>query len=204
VTVEPGQDSCLYPMEDILITAGGNAIIPGLPLALPYDEEECGMLSDSLAALEGYFEDLAIDDNEYTAITVLCVEQALFGFGIASDVFGFDHQSNDDEDWGEWPLSDLRSGSPLDPQVFVGKLEEVDIATIAPENMKCSYCWDEYGHADDEMIELRSGEVKADNAPAKMPCGPGHLIGKTCLMQLIDSGIRLCPMYSVDIVALVE
>lgn len=70
--------------------------------------------------------------------------------------------------------------------------------------MKCSYCWDDFGQVEDETIELHSGEVKADNAPVKLPCGSGHLIGKTCLIQLIDSGIQLYPMCSVDIVALVD
>ena len=200
---EPGHES-LFPPEDVLITAGGNVTMYGCPPALPWGEKECDMPLDCLAALENYFEDLAVDENEYSSITILCVEQAFFGFGDAFEVLGFEQQWDSASDWGQWPLSDERSRPPVDALVFVNKLEEVDIATIAAEDMKCSYCWDDYGHAEDEMVKLRSGEVKADNAPVKMPCGPGHLIGKTCLMQLSDSGIRLCPMCSVDIVALVD
>jgi hypothetical protein len=73
-----------------------------------------------------------------------------------------------------------------------------------PEDVECSYCWDDYGHAEDEIVELHSGEVKVDNVSVKMPCRSGHLIGKTCLMQLIVSSTCLCPICIVDIVALVD
>lgn len=56
----------------------------------------------------------------------------------------------------------------VDPQVFVGRLEGVDIANIVPEDMKCSHCWDDFGHVEDETIKLRNAKVKADNAPFKM------------------------------------
>ena len=90
------------------------------------------------------------------------------------------------------------------PQKFVGKLEEVDISTVAPGDMKCFHCWNNFGETDLDTVELRSGEVKADNSPVKLPCGHGHLIGKTCLMQLIDADIHLCPKCRVDIVAIVK
>jgi hypothetical protein len=43
-------------------------------------------------------------------------------------------------------------------------------------------------------IKLSIGKVRFDNSPIKMPCPHGHLIGKTCLMQLIDAEILTCPM----------
>lgn len=101
-------------------------------------------------------------------------------------------------------LSDLRSSPRVDPQEFVGMLEVVETSTIATEDMKCLHCWSDFGTMDVEMVDLRAGEVKADNAPVKMRCGPGHLIDKTCLMELIDAGIHLCPICKVDIAVLVD
>lgn len=208
VVVAPCHESP-YPPEPIFITAGGNVTHFGYQPALPYNVKECGMPLDSLAALEVYFEDLARDDNEHAITTKFFVHlyaspPVYFWPATPFGLFDFEQGWDDESDWGQQSLSNLRSGPQVDPQVFVSKLEEVDIATIAPEDMKCSYFWDDFGHAEDETIQLRNADVKADNAPVKMPCGSGHLIGKTCLMQLIDSGIRLCPMWSVDIVALVD
>jgi hypothetical protein len=62
------------------------------------------------------------------------------------------------------------------------------------------HCWSSFDEAGDDIIELTNGNVQADNSPVKMPCPHGHLIGKTCLMQLIDAEIRLCPMCRFEIV----
>lgn len=88
----------------------------------------------------------------------------------------------------------------VEPEDFLALLEEVDVSIIPAENSKCCYCWAPLGETDAGMIELRSGERAADNSPIKMPCG--HLIGKTCLMQLIDADEHLCPICRKDIVAL--
>lgn len=61
----------------------------GCPPALPYSEMDCGMPLDSLAALELYVADLAIADNDYAAITELCVEMSLFGLGSSPEIFVF-------------------------------------------------------------------------------------------------------------------
>jgi hypothetical protein len=90
-------------------------------------------------------------------------------------------------------------GQPMDPQRFVEELEAVDVSTIPAQDMKCMQCWGDFDEAQDDVIELKNGKVQADNSPVKMPCPHGHLIGKTCLMQLIDAEIRLCPMCRFEI-----
>jgi hypothetical protein len=91
-------------------------------------------------------------------------------------------------------------GQPIDPRRFVEELEVVDVSTIPAQDMKCMQCWSGFDEAQDDIIELTNGKVQADNSPVKMPCPHGHLIGKTCLMQLIDAEIRLCPMCRFEIV----
>ena len=87
-----------------------------------------------------------------------------------------------------------------DPQAFVANLVHVDISTIPAADMRCMHCWSNFDEVEDEMIELKNGSVQADNSPVKMPCPHGHLIGKTCLMQIIDAGDRLCPQCRAEIV----
>ncbi|KAF1925712.1 uncharacterized protein M421DRAFT_7728 [Didymella exigua CBS 183.55] len=63
---------------------------------------------------------------------------------------------DDTEEWfaSELPLSDQRPRPRIDPQESVGKLEEVDITMIAPEDMKCLHCWDDFEHTEVETVEL--------------------------------------------------
>lgn len=91
----------------------------------------------------------------------------------------------------------------IDPQEFVDRLDTVDVATIPAEDMKCFYCWNRFGETDDEVVELSTGEIQADNSPLRIPCAASHLVGKTCLMQLIDAGVHTCQLCREDIVALV-
>jgi hypothetical protein len=91
-------------------------------------------------------------------------------------------------------------GHLIDPRRFVEELEVVDISTISAKDMECMHCWSSFDEAGDDIIELTNGNVQADNSPVKMPCPHGHLIGKTCLMQLIDAEIRLCPLCRFEIV----
>jgi hypothetical protein len=48
--------------------------------------------------------------------------------------------------------------------------------------------------ADSNRIKLSTGKVRFDNSPVKLSCPHGHLIGKTCMMQILDAGMRTCPM----------
>ncbi|KAF2624741.1 hypothetical protein BU25DRAFT_460912 [Macroventuria anomochaeta] len=91
----------------------------------------------------------------------------------------------------------------VDPKEFMGRLESVDISTVLAEDMKCLHCWNQFGETDVDTVEFRVGEVKLDDNPVKLPCDHGHLIGKTCSMQLIDADDHLCPVRRQDIVATV-
>jgi Zn finger protein HypA/HybF involved in hydrogenase expression len=91
-----------------------------------------------------------------------------------------------------------------DPQAFVANLVQVDVSTILASDMRCPHCWSNFDEAEDEMIELKNGSVQTDNSPVKMPCPHGHLIGKTCLMQIVDAGDRLCPQCRSEIVRIVD
>jgi hypothetical protein len=91
-----------------------------------------------------------------------------------------------------------------DPQTFVANLVQVDISTISASDMRCPHCWSNFNEAEDEIIELKNGSVQTDNSPVKMPCPHGHLIGKTCLMQIVDAGDRLCPQCRSEIVRIVD
>ena len=91
-------------------------------------------------------------------------------------------------------------GHPIDPRRFVEELEVVDMSTIPAKDMKCMHCWSSFDEAGDDIIELTNGNVQADNSPVKMPCPHGHLVGKTCLMQMIDAEMRFCPLCRVEIV----
>ena len=202
--------------------------------ALTYEQEECGMSEDCLAALEQYHIDLYEADNQY--LSSVCLEHLfetntwtpaaskslvkVFGRRIAEGVIPFEQQI-------EWQLNDgtldillndlggydvdvlsipinARAATYYninpDPQAFVAKLAQVDISTVPAADMRCTHCWSNFDKADDEMIELKNGSVRTDNSPVKMPCPHGHIIGKTCLMQIVDAGDRLCPQCRVEIV----
>lgn len=202
--------------------------------ALTYEQEECGMSDNCLAALEQYHIDLYEADNHY--LYLVCLENLfgtntwtpaaskslvkVFGRRKAEGVIPYEQQM-------EWHLNDgsldiflndlvgydvdllslpinARAATYYninpDPQVFVAKLIEVDISTVPAADMRCTHCWSNFDEADDEMIELKNDSVRTDNNPVKMPCPHGHIIGKTCLMQIVDAGDRLCPQCRVEIV----
>ena len=98
----------------------------------------------------------------------------------------------------------------INPVGFVNSLERVDVVDVAPEDMKCPFCWGNLGVVDspdseDEVVsELvtklgkcserewhqRTKAEKSHDA-VKLPCG--HLFGHMCLVTIVKSGERLCP-----------
>lgn len=95
---------------------------------------------------------------------------------------------------------------------FVNSLESPDITVIAPESIKCSFCWGTFGAVDcvDEVDEnfSDSGELPAlkdmlchdgekSHAAVKLPYG--HLFGYACLVGILESGEKLCPKCRTEI-----
>jgi len=96
---------------------------------------------------------------------------------------------------------------------FVETLDEVDITSIEPEDMKCPLCWlpfgsttDEEGpsiatYLDDEEREITERlhasynlpfcENRPDNDPVRTPCG--HVFGRQCLIDSLETNM-ICPM----------
>jgi len=96
---------------------------------------------------------------------------------------------------------------------FVETLDEVDITSIEPEDMKCPLCWlpfgsttDEEGptiatyldHEEREITErlhasyaLPFCENRPDNDPVRTPCG--HVFGRQCLIDSLETNM-ICPM----------
>ena len=202
--------------------------------ARSYEQEECRMSEDCLAALEQYHIDLYEADNQYfskvcldhffetnawtPAASVLLVK--VFGQIKSEGIVPYEQQTEWQFNEGVFDIHlrnlvgydvDLLSlpinaraatyyNNNPDPQAFVAKLVKVDISTVPAADMRCTHCWSNFDEADDEMIELKNGSVRTDNSPVKMPCPHGHIIGKTCLMQIVDAGDRLCPQCRVEIV----
>ncbi|KAF3008412.1 hypothetical protein E8E13_001758 [Curvularia kusanoi] len=165
-------------------------------VAMPYTEKECGMSEECFIALENYF--LALIDEEEEWWHTVVTHEGWRAEDEEALAIHLEYDSDDDMlDYTPAPIQ-------ITPQAFVAKLEAVDISTIPAEDMKCMHCWSNFDEIDDDIIELTTGNVQTDNSPVKLPCPHGHLIGKTCLMQIIDSGTRLCPQCRVDIVELVE
>ncbi|KAJ8111998.1 hypothetical protein OPT61_g5532 [Boeremia exigua] len=205
---EPDNIDYLEPFRpcDVLVTAAGNVVVAlyGPVQALPYSSAECGMSLDCLAALEDDFNNLAWSQDCYEHdVMVRALDKALpvqhiiqpLSQELVEELTNLVAQSTELQ-----PTLHDRPNS----QEFVAKLEAVDISEIAADDMVCLHCWSNFGEADGDMIELRVGEIQADHTPVKMPCPAGHLICKTCLMQLVDADIRLCPKCRVDIVSLVD
>lgn len=190
--VERQEDMGLSWQVGLQITAGGNAVstLEGIVRALPYREDECGMPLDCLAAFETHYDDMAFEEEIYESLVELSVDPySLIIEGLDVD---FDSFISEDD-----PVPHV------DAEEFVAKLQVVDVATVPADNMTCFYCWSSFA-ADKHMVELSTGRVMADHMPVKMPCPHGHLVGKMCLMQIIDANIHRCPVCRTDIVALVD
>ncbi|KAF2125987.1 hypothetical protein P153DRAFT_388741 [Dothidotthia symphoricarpi CBS 119687] len=123
------------------------------------------------------------------------------------------------------PLASLYGSSwlrnvrpPLDAVAFVNALEQVDISTIAADDMKCPHCWLPFGTTDDDdpsytyspdpqedpavsahMLAFRDLPhcEMANNDPVKTPCG--HLFGKSCLIEILERMDSICPMCRQDL-----
>ena len=101
-----------------------------------------------------------------------------------------------------------------DAIAFVETLEEIDVAGIAPEDMKCPLCWLPFGsttedeapttitpYLDDEEREITERlhasyalpfcENRPDNDPVRTPCG--HVFGRQCLIDSLETNM-ICPM----------
>ena len=96
---------------------------------------------------------------------------------------------------------------------LVETLEEVDIASIEPDDMKCPLCWLHFGsttdeegptiatyldHEEREITErlhasyaLPFCENRPDNDPVRTPCG--HVFGRQCLIDSLETNM-ICPM----------
>lgn len=230
--VETADLPCALRMVEGRVTSAGNALSWYYrPVgALSYSEAESAMSTECLHELESYFIDLAAADDMYAMCVERKVlyDEVAKTFGalhvvhLPLEMLSLTVPEGDDHPFGMVYMNeeDFNVGGPfddddddyfatdkpdkhIDAQEFVAKLEVIDISEIPAGNMKCMHCWSNFGETDEEMIELKSGEVKADNSPVKLSCPHGHLIGKTCLMQLIDADIHLCPQCRVDVVALV-
>jgi hypothetical protein len=111
-------------------------------------------------------------------------------------------------------LNRRESGVPgFNAVAFVDGLEQVAIADIPAEDMRCPHCWLPFGITDeddpvfafapdpDDSPELVARQVafrglpfcaaRADNDPVRTPCG--HLFGRTCLIQSLEKVSTLCP-----------
>ena len=174
------------------ITAGGNAVstLEGVIRVLPYREDECEMPLDCLAAVEAHYDDMAFEGEIYESK----VESSVDPYSpIFEDL---------DEDYDD-PISEDDPILHVDAEEFVAKLQ-VDIATVPADNMTCFYCWSSFAKTGKRMVKLSTGKVMGDHMPIKMPCPHGPLVGKMCLMQIIDADSHRCPVCRTDIVALVD
>jgi hypothetical protein len=111
-------------------------------------------------------------------------------------------------------IQDQYLNAPFDPVVFVDNLEQVNIASIPDEDMRCPLCWISFGttyEEDDPNFEfmadpeddpeLTARQVafrelpfcasRADNNPVRTPCG--HLYGRSCLIESLENVDTLCP-----------
>jgi hypothetical protein len=113
----------------------------------------------------------------------------------------------------DWPPFSSSRRPRFDASAFVDTLEEVDIATIPAEDMRCPHCWLPFGTTDeddpafvfvpdpDDPPELAARQVafselpfcaaRPDNNPVRTPCG--HLFGRSCLIETLEKVDTLCP-----------
>jgi hypothetical protein len=101
----------------------------------------------------------------------------------------------------------------FDAAAFVDTLEEVNIASIAPEDMRCPHCWLPFGTTTEDdssiLVYMDEGEQeimwrlnasyelpfcvnRPNNDPVRTPCG--HIFGKQCLVQSLEETNKTCPM----------
>jgi hypothetical protein len=80
------------------------------------------------------------------------------------------------------PVMDRDSASDI-----VGAFERIDVASLAPEDMRCAIC---YSNFDD--IVLGPEGLPVDDSPVKTPCC-GQVFGRNCFVESLLSDCR-CPM----------
>jgi hypothetical protein len=117
-------------------------------------------------------------------------------------------------DMGVVPQSSVHFRRPrFDAVAFVNTLEQVNVADIPAEDMRCPHCWLPFGTTDEDdpafvltpdpdiPRELATRQIafrelphcadRADNDPVCTPCG--HLFGRGCLIEAMEKLDTLCP-----------
>lgn len=113
-----------------------------------------------------------------------------------------DEGSNSEENDEEIDVSSMYVPDHSRNWTFVTNLEEVEIATIAAEELRCPFCWNEFGVVDTEETEAETSindyqhfldaiPRERLNDPVRTPCG--HLFGKGCLFISMTTS-PLCPV----------
>jgi hypothetical protein len=140
-------------------------------LSLPINAQAATYYDNNPKAIVAKFERVDISTIPAGNMTCMC---CFDDFEEAVD----DESENDDSD------DDSDDDDSEDDEADDAEAEDDEAESHAIENAE----------AKPYKIKLSIGKVRFDNSPIKMPCPHGHLIGKTCLMQLIDAEILTCPM----------
>ncbi|KAH7379417.1 hypothetical protein DE146DRAFT_317877 [Phaeosphaeria sp. MPI-PUGE-AT-0046c] len=104
-------------------------------------------------------------------------------------------------------------GPPFDATAFVDSLEQVNIAHIPDEDMRCPHCWLPFGTTDEDdpdfvfapdrdesptnaerqvaFHELPFCTARPDNDPVQTLCG--HIFGRGCLIETMERVNTRCP-----------
>lgn len=119
-------------------------------------------------------------DNYWVPYQDYAYEYAFNGFPVPYQAIDWDELYDDDSDDDD---SEDDEAEFFGPPVLI-RYQPIDLADDEAEN----------DEAKPHEIKLSNGKVRFNNSPVKMPCPHGHLIGKTCLLQLLDAEMRTCPM----------
>ncbi|KAF2875100.1 hypothetical protein BDV95DRAFT_603866 [Massariosphaeria phaeospora] len=105
----------------------------------------------------------------------------------------------------EWTLSEPRRAAAqaeskakagAEALALVESFEQVDIATIPAEDMRCPICLLDFGNVDEELPATDGAATEPNdevsNNPVRTPCG--HLFGKSCLVEIFETVKALCPI----------
>lgn len=121
---------------------------------------------------------------------------------------------------GFGPMATIHHRRPrFDAVAFVGTLDQVDLADIAAEDMRCPHCWLPFGTEDEEepsflyspdpdaKPELAARQVtfrelpfcagRADKDTVRTPCK--HLFGRGCLIDTMENVDTFCPTCRQDL-----
>lgn len=112
--------------------------------------------------------------------------------------------------WGHPPAPSL---PPFDAVAYVDSLEQVDIATIPAEDMRCPHCWLDFGVTEDDLPSATPAGAQdttpessenqenfnqmpfapdaPNNDPVRTPCG--HIFGRDCLIESLQKVGTPCP-----------